>query len=144
MFIHPWENIKKNDSIIIDLRSQYEKESIKKNRLAYTFKKHNCDVWQDRPQLISYEKVVPQNWRPSIHYLKEKELILHIILDSDQKNVAFVFYDASTFYIRHRVTVERSHFECAMIVNESLEKAHRNPDVFYVVLFTASEHVNSS
>ena len=51
--------------------------------LAYTFKKENCDVWKDRPQLISFEKVFPKDWRPTIHYIKAHGLILNIILDAD-------------------------------------------------------------
>ena len=58
-FIHSWRNIEKPDSILIDLRSKEEKDAVRKNRFASTFKRDNCDVWRDRPQLISFERVVP-------------------------------------------------------------------------------------
>ena len=45
------------EAIIFDLRDGYEKTENKKNRLATTFKKKKCDVWQDRPLLMNFENV---------------------------------------------------------------------------------------
>ena len=115
LFIHTWDDFPIADSFIIDQRSVKEKEAIRKNRLAFTFKKQNCDVWQDRPQLISFEKVEPKNWRPSIHYIEDHDLILNIILDSDPEYVAFVFFDAASYWLLYRIKVERDHFDCAML-----------------------------
>ena len=67
--IHVWEKVAKPDAIVFDLRNEKVKRNVKKNRLAHTFKQRNCDVWQDRPQLLNLEKVLPKNWRPSVHYL---------------------------------------------------------------------------
>ena len=111
-----------------------------KNRFPNTFKRVNCDVWQDRPELMSIEKVVLTNWRPSVHYLKEQEMILHVILDADCTKVSFVFFNAHTFCLQSRTTIEREHFDCAMVVEEQLPEEERDSNVFHAVLFTEKEH----
>ena len=47
--------MKRKEQVIFDLRDEKEQDDVKKNRLTDTFKRHNCDVWQDRPELMNYE-----------------------------------------------------------------------------------------
>ena len=69
------------NSIVLDLRSEFNKANQRLNKHIHTFKKSDCDVWQDRPNLISFEQVGFSDWRPSVHYLEGWKMILQVSLD---------------------------------------------------------------
>ena len=46
---------------------------------------NSCDLFQEKPKLISYEKVTPSNWRTSVHDLKNFNQILQITADEGDK-----------------------------------------------------------
>ena len=77
-------------------------------------------MWKDRPQLINIECVAPSIWLPSVHYIEKQDTIVLIALDTDRKSrIAMVFYETNNFYEVQRIVIERNHYECAMIVNET-------------------------
>ena len=43
-----------------------------------TFKKTQCNVWNDKPELIDFERCFQSRWHPSVHDLKNEELIVYI------------------------------------------------------------------
>ena len=67
--IKAWPKVTRIEQIIIDMRKEVDKQNVRLNRHVTSFKANDCDVFQDRPLLISYEKVTPSVWRPSVHNL---------------------------------------------------------------------------
>ena len=111
--VHTWDQVQKRTQIIIDQRSEVDKANVRLNRYCNTFKNQNCNVFQDRPKLISFEPAFPSDWRPSVHNLKEFGQIVQITADEGsyeetkleqgekkpkERNVKFLFWDNQTFY----------------------------------------------
>ena len=65
--IKPWSDVQKRQSILIDLRTEVTKANVRLGRNVHTYKTGYCNVWQDRPQLISFERVPYSEWRTSVH-----------------------------------------------------------------------------
>ena len=105
------------------MRTEVDKANVRLNRHVNTFKKTNCDVWQDRPQLVSYEVSPPGKWRSSVHLLRRFRQILQVAPDENQgreeAKAQFIFYSSSTLYEMQRVCVNMDHYEACAIVNET-------------------------
>ena len=83
--ILPWPEVTQREQVILDMRKEVDRQNVKLNRFVNTFKATACDVFQDRPQLISYEKVTPSDWRTSVHDLKDFNQTLQITADEGNK-----------------------------------------------------------
>ena len=57
----------------MDFRKEIDKQNVRLGRHVNTFKAVDCDVFQDRPELVAYEQVIPSHWRPSVHYLRAQD-----------------------------------------------------------------------
>ena len=89
-----WENLPSLPKQgIIDQRSAIDKANVRLGNNVSTFKKTNCDVWADRPQLISYEISTPSKWVSSIARLRRFQQILQIVPDEKGQNLHFIFYN---------------------------------------------------
>ena len=96
--VHAWGDVEKPEQVIFDMRTEKEKQCVQKNRNAHTFR-NECDVWQDRPQLMSFETVPYNNFRPTVHYLKGQNRIVHITVDYENPQMAsFVFFEGNSYY----------------------------------------------
>ena len=97
--LHTWKNVQRQEvhNIILDRRTEIDKANVRLNKHVHTFRKTECNVWQDRPNLRNTREVIPTNWHPSVHYLEECNQIIHIVGDrKDEKLINFVFSDAKT------------------------------------------------
>ena len=68
------------EQMILDLRSVLNKELDQQNKNTRTFKSE-CDLWNDRPELVWAETVQVTEWRSSVHYLPRTDQILHLVPD---------------------------------------------------------------
>ena len=84
------------------MRSEVDKANVRLNRHVNTFKKNPCDVWQDRPRLISYEACPPGEWRSTVHALERFKQIVQVTPNEDNGTkealVQLIFYSNSTLY----------------------------------------------
>ena len=105
------------------MRSEVDKANVRLNRKVNTFKKENCDVWQDRPQLVSYEICPQGRWLTSVHHLTRFEQIVQVTpdegLNKDEAMAQLIFYSESSLYELERIRVPMEHYEACTIVNES-------------------------
>ena len=79
-----WTGVSRREQVILDMRTEVDKANVRLNRHVNTFKKTNCDVWQDRPQLVSYEVIPPGKWRSSVHQLSRLKQIVQVTPDENQ------------------------------------------------------------
>ena len=82
--IKAWDGVGTRSQAILDMRSEIDKANVRLNRKVNTFKKENCDVWQDRPQLVSYEICPPGRWLPSVHHLTRFKQIVQVTPDESK------------------------------------------------------------
>ena len=95
------------------------------NKPNLTFKSE-CNVWNDRPQLIACEQVQVTNWRSSVHHLPEQRRIVHIVPKNatstgkgKREHVEYIFHqDKDPYFEVSRTSVSRRHFLHAMIARE--------------------------
>ena len=78
---------------ILDRRSELERANVRLGNNVSTFKKTNCDVWADRPTLISYEISSPGKWASSVIRLKPHKQIVHVVPDEKGCKIEYVFYN---------------------------------------------------
>ena len=83
--VHDWSDVTLREQIILDMRNEIDKENVRLNRNINTFKADDCDVFQDRPEIIAYEQVTPCDWRPSVHHLESIKQIVQITADTGDK-----------------------------------------------------------
>ena len=79
--LYSWDCVKERESILIDLRDEVTKANIRLNRNVHTYYNGYCDVWRDRPEVVSFEKIPSSDWRTSVHHLKKQNRILQITGD---------------------------------------------------------------
>ena len=65
-----WREVKEPEQVILDLRSDLNKQLDKQNKNTRTFNTE-CDIWRDRPHLLVSEFVKVTEWRSSVHYLEK-------------------------------------------------------------------------
>ena len=82
--LHVWDAQKRTDDIFIDLMSELDKQNVRLCRHHNTFRKTQCNVWNDRPELIENRRSLESGWEPSVHDLIHEDLILFISLTDNQ------------------------------------------------------------
>ena len=60
--------------------SELDKQNVRLSRHNNTFRKKQCNIWNDRPELIDKRRSFESGWEPSVHDLIDEELILFISL----------------------------------------------------------------
>ena len=50
------------DEIFIDLRSEIDKANVRLSRHIHTFRRAPCNIWNDRPHLVSFEICKESSW----------------------------------------------------------------------------------
>ena len=88
-----WPTVTEVEQVIFDLRSTAEKEAIRTSQSLNTFKQE-CDLWEERPQLISCEeaKQGEGEWFPVIYHLAAYQQVVHVTIDAeDPTRAAFTF-----------------------------------------------------
>ena len=64
--------------------SELDKQNVRLSRHHNTFRKTQCNVWNDRPELIDNRRSLESGWEPSVHDLINEDLILFISLTENQ------------------------------------------------------------
>ena len=72
--------------MIIDLRDKNAIQNIKINAKNNTFNVDECNVFNERPQLISYEQTTPSDWNTSVHTLAEEGFNTIVQVTADEGN----------------------------------------------------------
>ena len=95
--LHIWDTVNQVENIFIDLMSEADKQNIRLSRNVNTFRKTQCNVWNDRPELISFKRCLESEWQPSVHGLINEELILQISsLDKTNNKIMISLFSYNT------------------------------------------------
>ena len=89
---------------------------------------------------MNFEQSHPSNYRPSVHFLKQLKLILHITLEvKNPTYVSFTFFDSDHYYEKLRKRVKRESFDYTMLVNNRTMIIPVETDYLYAVMFKNQE-----
>ena len=72
-----WPKVTEPDSMILDLRSDFEIKDATESGSRNTFKAE-VDIWNEKPMINSFKKSKLSNWTASVHYIKATNQILYI------------------------------------------------------------------
>ena len=86
--------------------SEVNKQNIRLSRHIDTFRKTQCNVWNDRPHLINFKRCIESKWEPSVHNLENEQLIIHITAtqrnfseaNREDKNVPMIRLNIFNYY----------------------------------------------
>ena len=123
-----------HEQSILDLRHESERQAIRESGPALTFKRE-CEMWQERPKIISSREVLNAVWQPTVAQLINHDQTVHVTSGEDPELVDFYFHERKPPHDQAQVvSVSKDIYDSVAIAHDRRPLAEQT--AFYAVLYS--------